>query len=310
MANAPFPIQPDLTAITLAYRNQALIADLVLPRVPVAKQEFKYTLFPVGDAFTVPDTKVGRTSAPNQVEFGGTEATAATKDYALDAAIPYADIENAAGTLYDPVSRNVEVTTDLILLDREIRVANEVFNAANYGASNKATLAGVTQWSDYANSNPVDAILTAMDAMIMRPNKAVFGQAVWTKLRQHPKVVAAILGGGTTSGVVTREQVAALLELDEIIVGQGWVNSAKKGQTASLARAWGKFAALIYQNPAITPDSGISFGYTAQWGDRISGSWDDSDIGMRGGKRVRVGESLKELIPAGDLGYLFSAAVA
>jgi len=310
MANAPFPIQPELTAITLAYRNQSLIADLVLPRIPVSKQEFKYTQFPVGDAFTIPDTKVGRTSAPNQVEFGGTESTTATKDYALDSPIPYADIENASGTRYNPLARNVEVTTDLILLDREVRVATAVFDTNTYGASNKATLSGTTQWSDYTNSNPVDACLAAMDGMIMRPNKLVLGQAVWTKLRQHPKVVQGILGNTNNAGVVTREQVAALLELDEILVGQAWVNSAKKGQTASLARAWGKVAVLFYQNPAITPDQGISYGYTAQWGDRIAGSWDDKDIGMRGGVRARVGESVKELIPAGDLGYIFLTAIA
>ena len=67
---------------------------------------------------------------------------------------------------------------------------------------------------------------------------------------------------------------------------------------------------LFYQNPAITPDQGISYGYTAQWGDRIAGSWDDKDIGMRGGVRARVGESVKELIPAGDLGYIFLSAIA
>ena len=33
--------------------------------------------------------------------------------------------------------------------------------AATYPAANKVTLAGVTQWSDFAASNPVDAILAA-----------------------------------------------------------------------------------------------------------------------------------------------------
>ena len=42
MAKAPFPIIPELTGIAIAYRNRAMIADLVLPRVtPVSKEEFK-----------------------------------------------------------------------------------------------------------------------------------------------------------------------------------------------------------------------------------------------------------------------------
>ena len=38
MSNAPFPIDPELTAIAIAYRNGRMIADEVLPRVPVGKQ--------------------------------------------------------------------------------------------------------------------------------------------------------------------------------------------------------------------------------------------------------------------------------
>ncbi len=37
---APFPINPALMAIAIAYHNAQMIADEVLPRVPVGKQEF------------------------------------------------------------------------------------------------------------------------------------------------------------------------------------------------------------------------------------------------------------------------------
>ena len=146
---APFPITAALTAIAIAYRNPRLIADEVLPRVPVGLQVFKYRKFALADGFTVPDTKVGRTSKPGQVEFGFTEVEASTKDYALDDPIPNADIENAPQG-YDPVGRATENITDLIALDREIRVAAAVFNAANYGAVNKVQLAGNDQWDQYA----------------------------------------------------------------------------------------------------------------------------------------------------------------
>ncbi|HCF5482095.1 TPA: phage capsid protein, partial [Pseudomonas aeruginosa] len=33
MSNAPFPIDPELTAIAIAYRNGRMISDEVLPRV-------------------------------------------------------------------------------------------------------------------------------------------------------------------------------------------------------------------------------------------------------------------------------------
>ncbi|UUE75476.1 hypothetical protein [Pectobacterium aroidearum] len=84
---APFPIDPHLTSIAIAYRNGSLIADSVLPRVPVGKSEFKWWEYDLADGFTLPNTSVGRTSQPNQVEFNATEETSSTSDYALDS--PY-----------------------------------------------------------------------------------------------------------------------------------------------------------------------------------------------------------------------------
>ena len=65
---APFVIQPHLTAIAIAYQNGRMIADAVLPRVPVPGSTFKYTVYDKRDTFTIPDTKVGRTSRPNEVD--------------------------------------------------------------------------------------------------------------------------------------------------------------------------------------------------------------------------------------------------
>jgi hypothetical protein len=319
MSQTPFVIQPRLTSIALTYRNEKMIADLVLPRVPVDSQTFKYSKFTQEDAFTVPDTKVGPKSAVNEIDWTATEASASTQDYALEDLIPGYDVQAAQAAQaaqgvmpIDPQARSTELITSLLELDRETRAANLVFNAATYPAANKATLSGTSQWSDYTNSNPVTAILSAMDGMLVRPNSLVIGQAVWTILRQHPKVVQAILGNTNNAGVVNLQQVADLLEIENLLVGKGWSNSSKRGQTPTMARLWGKFAALLYIDPnANSAQGAMTFGITGQWGTRIAGTVEnDPSIGMRGGTRVRVGESVKELVLASDAGYLFSAAVA
>jgi len=317
MSTAPFPITPEMTAITLAYKNTSLIADDVLPRVSVGTQEFKYPSYTKSEQFTLPDTKVGRKSKPNEVEFTATELTAKCDDHGLEDPVPQEDIENAnnvariTGKNYDPLGRANEGLTNLILLAREVRAANLLFAAANYGSGNKTTLSGNSQWSDFTNSNPVDAILAALDACIMRPNLGIFGRATWTKLCQHPKIVQAIMGNNTTVGIVTRQQVAALFELSNgIFVGEGWLNTAKKGQTPSMSRVWGKHSLFMYQDKQADTTGGITAGYTAQWGSRIAGANPDPNIGLRGGQRVRVGESVKELLVASDICYFFENAVA
>lgn len=307
--NAAFPIQPELTAIAVMYRNKKMIADQVAPRRPVGKQEFKYLKHDMAEGFTVPDTKVGRKSAPNEVEFTATEVTDSTQDYGLDDPIPLADIENAAPN-YNPLSVGTERLTNLVELDREVRTSNLVFTAANYASGSKQTLSGTSQFSDYTNSNPLSVIMNALDSMVMRANKMVIGRAAFTTLAMHPKIIKAFYGTGADSGIATREFIARLFELDEVLVGESFVNTARKGQAASLARAWGKHIALLNIDNMADLQGGTTFALTAQFGQRIAGSLFDPKIGLRGGQRLRVGESVKELITAPDLGYFIENAVA
>lgn len=309
---APFVLTPALCAVAVAYKNEKMIADDVLPRVQVASESFEYNKYPVGEFFSPPDTKVGRKSAPNQVDFTAEKKTDSTEDHGLDAPVPNKDSMNAASQpgMPDPKLRSAQGTTALIVLKREVRAAALVFDAANYGAANKDTLVGNEQWNDYVNSDPQNDILTAQDLMVMRPTIGVMGRAVWTKVRQHPKLCKAVYGNATDAGIISRRAFADLFELDELYVGEGWVNTAKKGQPASLVRVWGKSCALLHRNMDADTEYGITFGLTAQFGPRVAGEIVDPDIGLHGGVRVRVGESVKELVTANDLGYLFSAAVA
>lgn len=313
MANAPFPIDPHLTGLSIAFRNDMsnLIADAVFPRVPVSKQEFKYLLHNTAEGYTIPDTKIGRKSSPNQVEFTATEVASFTEDYGLSDIIPINDVRNADGR-YNPVEFATLSLTELVALDREVRAAGIAFDAARYAAANKTTLAGVTQWSDYTNSNPVTAIADAMDTMLIRPNRITMGRQVYTKVRQHPKVLEAVksTGGSIAAGMVSREQLAALFEVEKINVGEAFVNTAKKGAAPTYARAWGKFCLLHYVPRVITLRT-VAHGITAQWGDYFAGQQVvTQNAGLEGGIEVRSGERVRELLPAPDAGYLFSAAIA
>ena len=316
--NFPFPIQSELTAITLAYQNRRLIADEVLPRTPVPSREFKWLQMGRDQMFTVPETLVGRKGQPNEVEFGGTETAGFVRDFGLDDVVPNEDLESAPAG-FDPLGTAVTGISELVALDREKRVADLIFNQNTYPAANRATLSGTSQWSDYTNSDPYTAIQTALDGMLMRPNRAIIGRLAWSRLRVHPKITAALApsatGNTSTSNAggqpATLQAVADLLELDEILVGEAFINTAKPGQTASLSRCWGKHMAFLHQNPVATiRGNAVTFGFTAEWGNRVAGSMPEPKVGLRGAQRVRVGESVNELIVASDVGYYFQNIVA
>lgn len=312
MATKPFPVSARLTAIALAYRNPdvALIADAVLPRTPTA-EEFRWLKYDLAQGFTVPDTRVGRKSRPNQIDFAATDQTSRVEDHGLDDWVPNRDIEvaQAQGEGIDPEGMATEYLTNLIQLGREARTAAMVFAAGTYPNGQKATLAGATQWS-HADSDPVKAIMDALDVPVMRPNIGVIGQQAWTVLRRHPKVVQAIKNTNQGAGIVTRREVADLFELQDILVGAGFVNQAKRGQAANLARVWGKHMSLIYRDRAAGPQAGVTFGFTAQFGDKIAGSLPDETVGLTGATLVRSGERVKEIICAPDVGYFFENCVA
>lgn len=318
MATTAFPINPTLTAIAMVYSNPAtaLIADDVMPRISTAKK-FAWSNYDVAQGFTVPQTLVGRKSVPTEVDFTGTLVNDEVLDYGLDDIVPNDEVDAfnsmvkpARGGPLNPLDVSTMLTTKLIQLDREVRVAGRVFNTASFAAGNQATLSGTSQWSDFANSNPLDAILAALDVPVYRPNVAVFGQATFTKLRQHPRIVQAVFGTAQTGGVVTRDQLAQVLEIQKVVVGAGFVNTARKGQAVNNQRVWGKHAAFLYVDKEAAMAQQPCWGFTAQWGDKVAGEIPEPKMGIRGSQRVRVAESVKEVVSATALGYYFQNAVA
>ena len=148
------------------------------------------------------------------------------------------------------------------------------------------------------------------DNMIMQ---MVMGRPVWSKLSSHPKIVNAVKGGTQTSGLISREQFLELFSgegIQDLLIGDAMVNTAKPGQPVNLQRAWGKHIAMLHLNSmASIEQGGITFGATADYGGRIAGRIEDKDIGLQGGVRVRTGERVKELIIAKDVGYFIQNAV-
>jgi len=310
----PFTPSPQYTAIALAYANRDMIADQVLPRLTVTAREFKWDLHAKSSLFQVPSTLVGRKGSPNEVEFSATEETSSVGDYGLDDVVPREDIEAAAGKPgLDPLGRATEGTTQLIMLDREVRAADLVFAAATYPSGNKVQLATNDQWNEYAQSasDPVEDILTGKEAALMPYNTCVMGEAVWFKLRRHPKLLASYFPiNATGGGILTLQQFAELFEFERVLVGRAYKATSKPGQTLTLARVWGNHFAMMHQNPlASLRGNGITFGATAEFGNRFASTMDEPKIGLRGATRVRVGETVKELITASDCGYFIEDAI-
>lgn len=322
MAQAPFLIRPDLVAIANDYSRvnsvrRGYIADQVLPRVRVDSPQFEYMEFPVDEAFFVPDTQVDRLGRLNELVQTATTSAGAVKDWGLAQPVSYRDQKAAtnANIPFSPLARATRNVTDKVQLAREVRASNLVFNTASYQAGYKVTLAGATQWSDLTNSDPVAVINDAAAGMLVRPNTLVVSLGVRNILRRHPKVSVAIGGSAESGRYVPDAELADVLGVDRIIVGNTIKATSKRGQSLATGSIWGKHAALLFVPPTgpdgiVDDDNSPAFALTFQWGDNVSGTYDDPAIGLYGGVRVKSGESLIEKQVAPFAGYMFENAIA
>ena len=319
LASAPFETHARMTQIAMAERPMGFIADDVMPRVS-APFKFRYTKAAIEDQFSIPDTRASRAGRLGEVEFGATLADGSTEDRGLIAYIPYRDIAEARQqqSAWDPVAQSAMGLGNLMALDREQRVSRTVFNVANYGAGLSAVLAGNAQWSS-KRSDPLAAIIDALDKCITRPNCLVMGQAVWTKLRTHAAIVEAVKAtgagaggdGAQASGIVAKRAVAELFEVDRILVGAAWHQGARRGQDPAWARLWGKHcAALHIRRPAGTQDAMPTWGFTAEAMVRQVSLSEEPSRGVgRGSRAMKISESCQEIVSWNTAGYLWRNAV-
>jgi hypothetical protein len=313
-----FPVSPMLTGIAIGYRNPEnyYVADTLCPRLPpMGSKAFEYTVFDTANSITTGDGLVGPQSEPDQVEIGGSAVQAKTSDYGFDSPIPvdeqmaYEKMVELGLATPDPQVYRTQALVDRLDLVREIRVANMFQNPANYDPALVNDLSLSTPISNYANSDPIKLVQTAMDStLIYRPNTAWFSRQTWSVFRSHPRIVKAINRTAGDTGIITAEQVANLFELKRVVIGDSFVNGAKPGQAVNARRVWGNCFGLAYINPVAQLGVDATFAFTYQFLTRMAGAMAEPKKGLRGTTIVRVGESLKEVVAAKEVAVLFENA--
>lgn len=313
-----------LTNISIAFRQSedTYIADRVFPVVPVQSQTDKYFTIPRGAFFRDQFEK----RAP------GTAAAQANFNYSTDSY--RCDIWALATMLADEIRANydsplqadrdmTEFLTGQGLIRKERLWAATYFTTSVWTTDQTGVAAApgsnqFLQWSDAA-SNPIEDIRAGKRRVQartgFRPNKLVLGREVYDILLDHPDIVGRLDRGQTTGpALAKKESLAALFELDEILVMDAIYNSAVEGATDSYAFIGGKAALLVYapRSPGLMIPTG---GYTFSWTGLLGGG----ALGMNM-RRIRDDKRMADEIVAqmafdhklvsADLGQFFATAVA
>jgi hypothetical protein len=171
------------------------------------------------------------------------------------------------------------------------------------------TLSGTSQWSDYVNSDPLPAIQSYFDTIklngLVTPNTIVMGYQVWSKLKNHPKLINRIQY--VTKQALALDDFAALVGVKNILIGDAVSNTAVEGQTDTLGFVWGKNFWLMYVTEAPAIDT-VTAGYhlTLENGRYMDG-WYDND---RKADYVRFNDYYDRKIVAPEAIYGVFAAIA
>jgi len=305
-------IDKALENVALGYKNADMIAGMIMPSITVGVQGGKVHKFGK-EAFRLESDKRAPGTSANKVSSYSVSSDSYFCDsHAVQDVIPMEDQINA-----DPaVNPEIAVTESLvakIMLRREYTSASLLFNSSNFSSAT-AALTGADRWDDDA-SNPLKKVSDAMEAVRgktgAKPNTIVMGSAVYEKLRLHPDLVNKFQY--TSGGVLTEEQVKAVLGVKNLLIGKAVYNSATEGATEVMADVWGKscLIAHIAEAPGLRVPS---LGYSYRWNTGTGGyqvyKTVEDEAGSRHATIIEVQSYFDDIILDKYLGYLYTTVVS
>lgn len=294
-------VDPVLSNLAIGYTNAELIAEMLFPLARVQKEAGKIPVFNK-DHFKLYNTERALRAKSNVMQPGDrTFIDVALEEHDFSVPMDYREGEEAD---FDLQASNAMIAQEVIMLRREKLAADLAFNAANYAASNKITLAGATQFTA-AGSSPLGVVETGKEAVrrriAKRPNTLAMGAATFAVLKHHEQLLDRIKY--TQKGVLTKDLMAQVFDVDQVIVGDA-IYETDAGVSTDV---WGDSMLLFYRRPAATGQQRSvympNYGYTVY---KLMGQV-DKYLG-EGGKLeyVRNTANFKTALVGADAGYLIS----
>lgn len=320
-------VNTPLTNVSIAYLQSQteFVAAVCCPLIPVNKQSDRYYVYSKGDF------------QRDQMQLRAPGAPAATSGYRLDNTPNYfADVWALSKPIPDQLRGNADAVLNLdreaveflsqqYLIKREKQFVSKLFTPGLWGT----TVTGVAgtpssvqfkQWDNGA-STPIEDVrsgkLTIKQNTGYPANTLVISEAVWLKLIDHPDIVDRVKFGQGFKGLpatVQKEALAAILELDRVLVMGGVENTAAEAATVSNSFIAGKHALLCHcaASPGLmTPSCAYTFAWTGYLGAGNEGNrikryrWE-----LWGSDVIEIEAAFDIKLVASDLGYFLASAVA
>ena len=313
-----------LTNISVAYMQgaDAFIADKVFPMVPVQKQSARYFVYKKEDWFR----DEAELRAPSTESAGGGYEIDNTPNYYCNVYAYHKDLDDQTRNNTDnPLDADRDATefvSNKLLLRRELAFMDTYFKTGVWGTDITGVTTGPTAgqvlgW-DQAGADPIsdvsDMQLKMLGTTGKKANTLTLGPEVYAALKQCPAILERIKY--TQRGIITADLLAALFEVDRVLVAYGIQNTAAKGKAAAMSFIYGKNALLSYseKSPGLQK---ASAGYVFTWtGYAGAGAYGNATYNIptpllgRNSVRIETEMAFDMKVVAADLGIFFSGVVS
>lgn len=235
--------QPDLLlsnfSVSYWQDTSLFVATRYFPVVPVQQAAGKFLTYPKGYFGRPVNSKRAEDGVANTIGYK-TKNQGYTVD---DDAIRIFISDKKRANVVNGQQLDMEATgvvTDALLINKEIEFVNDFMTTGKWTTTYTGSAAGTGSnefkfWDD-ATSDPIGDILSHRVAFSLvsggrRWNKALMTLDVYDALTRNPSVIDRVKYGGSTDrpAQITKDALAALLEVDELEIMQSVINTAADG---------------------------------------------------------------------------------
>lgn len=232
-----------LSGVSSAYVPKGFIVEQVLPTIQ-AKQ-YTGLLGKYGSAhLRIENSIKGGRGKYRQIETRVYSTVAyLIEGHGLEGFVSKEDYAN----VYDPFEAERDEAMGLstvLWLEKEKTLADTLANTSVITQFVDFSAVPTKQFNDYANSDVLGVCTTAQNAILdatgVLPNLAIMDVKLWKVLRYHPQLLDNLGFKWDRPGGLKEDEMAKALGVDQVLFGSARYESAKEGQSSSLAPVWGK----------------------------------------------------------------------
>lgn len=229
--------------IARQYRNNAMIADMLAPRVQMARQTFQYVVHDKS-AFRLDASSLRAPGArPQSIRSSFSTAPYFCKSHAFEAEIPVELEQYGLGFGFSQIQKATMQAMQKLSLDREVALAAIVTNPANI--PNTLALAGASMWDSYKTggvSTPIENVDEGR-ALIRQSgvdaNLLILSDPTFVALKSNPDVIERFKY--TRPGAITLDDLSTVFGVKTVVA-----SAVLLDENDNQSFVWGQNAILAY----------------------------------------------------------------